>query len=803
MEPHKIGRSRTRLRHLTKMLEENSNLLASMEKDLATELDHRRRQSLTNQITQIKAAIKADESEVDELESTITNHSVSTTTIMPSSRLEVSFKTSGIVSILGDRLYSSPLVFVRENIQNAVDATRLRSARSNIPVKSLPISIEISEDSFAVTDRGLGMTIDHLKEFYWSVGSTSKNTDEARSARCIGEFGIGGFANFGMSSDVEVTTAVDGQSGNVTAITREQLFRDERELDVKCDSDFWGPGTRVRCTPKDGYFPVDEMIEFAQECAKHLPETLLINGVQVERVDYDELPGDGGDIVTLQFGKGPLAGSVVGRLFTTSTRVAFSPDIVRFRDEEHHVRGQVEVSREPLRLLKHDFPITEADIKGRRLGGRLDLPFLRPTANRQGLEQVSSRKLQLLHDAITTELVSCIAESVDLMDTYWSEGFRDFVAQSDKHSVYLKYFEVPLMGGGSITLNDLRASATEIYIYRGGNKFRKPEFATDIPALDLSALDKRIRALIESDLKKYLTVRERPEFEEAKLVSIECLATEDQRAIAAIKKWLDSHGYDDVPVQLMAIQPANKMTARVLGACFEVNVASDTFKSFVLQIATSQDERAIIVAGNFVLDHGKESLSKLRRKVFGEGGVGPLAVEKHLPPRLFGQRSAVPEIETNTASKSNVVRDPGADAESCWNGEGHDLIELHDRTTGKQRRFLRIPEALVEEYDLVAFGSVHLMVLADRFYLLFYSDRRLVEVRARSVGHAASMMSGSPPMLERQTSLMSEAEGTFVEIDEAASIPAKMRWAVVFDTNAGGSLEIGMDSSLLDEAMAA
>ena len=76
----------------------------------------------------------------------------------------------------------------------------MQARRDEIPSRdpSLRIDILVNEGSVIVHDRGIGMSPEELRHLFWTIGASGKRNEEARAAGCVGMFGIGGFANFGV-----------------------------------------------------------------------------------------------------------------------------------------------------------------------------------------------------------------------------------------------------------------------------------------------------------------------------------------------------------------------------------------------------------------------------------------------------------------------------------------------------------------------------------------------------------------------------------------------------------------------------
>ncbi len=135
--------------------------------------------------------------------------------------------TSRVLELLAKQIYQSPLALLRENTQNAFDATLLRKHRDS-QYQPL-IEIEVTPQRVMVRDNGIGMTQGELARHFWQAGSSSKNTEEARQAGVVGTFGIGAMANFGIADMLEVTTesAINGERTRCVAKRDELVFNQD------------------------------------------------------------------------------------------------------------------------------------------------------------------------------------------------------------------------------------------------------------------------------------------------------------------------------------------------------------------------------------------------------------------------------------------------------------------------------------------------------------------------------------------------------------------------------------------------
>ncbi|WP_335978720.1 HSP90 family protein [Streptomyces sp. CA2R106] len=119
----------------------------------------------------------------------------------------------GLVDLLSHHLYSSPRVYLRELLQNAVDAiTARQAADAAAPAR---ISVRAGDGRLTVTDTGIGLTEADVHRFLATIGRSSKRTaagpldgDQLAAARndFIGQFGIGLLACFVVADEITVRT---------------------------------------------------------------------------------------------------------------------------------------------------------------------------------------------------------------------------------------------------------------------------------------------------------------------------------------------------------------------------------------------------------------------------------------------------------------------------------------------------------------------------------------------------------------------------------------------------------------------
>lgn len=113
----------------------------------------------------------------------------------------------GLMKVLGEHLYSTPAVAVRELVQNAHDSIVRRRLESADPFEAR-IDVEGDDADLVITDTGAGLTHDEVVSFLATVGAGYTRTlrDAGRGDDLIGYFGLGFLSAFVVADVVTVTT---------------------------------------------------------------------------------------------------------------------------------------------------------------------------------------------------------------------------------------------------------------------------------------------------------------------------------------------------------------------------------------------------------------------------------------------------------------------------------------------------------------------------------------------------------------------------------------------------------------------
>ncbi|MCL2585258.1 MAG: ATP-binding protein, partial [Streptosporangiales bacterium] len=183
----------------------------------------------------------------------------------------------GLVDLLSSHLYSSPRVYVRELLQNAVDATTARRRLAD-PGTDTAIRIVLDDTGLSITDHGIGLTEAEAHRFLSTIGNSSKRDDlEGARREFLGQFGIGLLACFTVAEEITVLTR-SAKDPAASAVEWRATSDGRYGVRVLSDSDNSNksaePGTTVRLTPRRGaerWFEPGTVADLARDYGALLP----------------------------------------------------------------------------------------------------------------------------------------------------------------------------------------------------------------------------------------------------------------------------------------------------------------------------------------------------------------------------------------------------------------------------------------------------------------------------------------------------------------------------------------------------
>ena len=162
----------------------------------------------------------------------------------------------GVVDLFAHHLYSSPRIYLRELLQNAVDAITARRLLDPDALARVRLSA-FGGDGLQVRDTGVGLTVAEAADLLATIGRSSKRLDDLEAARgdYLGQFGIGLLSAFMVAEQIELwsRSATDPAASPVRwtgradgTYTLDEVSLEEYAEVVADD----GPGSLVRLRPR-------------------------------------------------------------------------------------------------------------------------------------------------------------------------------------------------------------------------------------------------------------------------------------------------------------------------------------------------------------------------------------------------------------------------------------------------------------------------------------------------------------------------------------------------------------------------
>jgi hypothetical protein len=367
------------------------------------------------------------------------------------------------------------LAFIRENVQNAVDAIRIQAHREGVNAADAQfrIDVTIADNTVLVRDNGTGMSAFELQKYFWTIGASGKRTPEALAAGCVGMFGIGGFANFGVCDSLEVVSQDEGsEHGTLTRLSESDIQGSGAAIpQVSFErSDEVSPrGTIVKGTLREPA-NVADMRAYLLDFVRFVPTAVYLNEEKLSQAsfsDIDDRPNlteirDG----TQNWGEGDLL--ISGRLFEDRGRtLVASIDALTLAGERINLVGQVRFENGPIDAFKRGFKLCATQI-GTTIGvsGRLDCDLFVPTAGRDSLDAPTTALLgrivlaleRIAIDAVL-ETSERIAQNARVFRYVLGRGLIAEVGQS----------RISLADGSETTLADIRrrADGGGVFVFYG------------------------------------------------------------------------------------------------------------------------------------------------------------------------------------------------------------------------------------------------------------------------------------------------------------------------------------------------
>lgn len=338
------------------------------------------------------------------------------------SSFKVGIEFESILRAISKQIYETPMAFIRENVQNAVDAIRIQVLRESAAPGDTRYRIDVTVDDqkLIVRDNGIGMSEADLQNFFWTIGASGKRTGEALKAGCVGMFGIGGFANFGVCDKLEVISQIEGAGhGTYTSLSHDDI----KAAGVAIPSVTVRPSDEAapRGTIVIGHLceapNVDELQRYLRDFVRFVPILIAFNGEKISQVrftdvdDRENLTEIGTGVQTWRDGNL----SITGWLYEDRGHTLIAGiEGLTVGDETISLTGQLRFENGAINVFKRGFKLCATQI-GTIIGvaGRLDCDRFMPTAGRDSPDGATTSLLGQIVAVLERVAIEAVLDSPD------------------------------------------------------------------------------------------------------------------------------------------------------------------------------------------------------------------------------------------------------------------------------------------------------------------------------------------------------------------------------------------------------
>lgn len=194
--------------------------------------------------------------------------------------------------LMGEKIYGSKELGLRELIQNSLDACRFRNELEfkgkkfgEVEYKpKIKIIVDKGKNSVSIKDNGVGMSIEVIKNHFLNIGKSYYNSPEFLlrdiDYKPIGNFGIGFLACFMLSDNIKIVTRYFKNQKKYTI----ELEKGNEFTSMLVDNDVTFDGTEVVFNYKDFLEVFDNKVENIE---KFISRFFITNGVEIELIDVE------------------------------------------------------------------------------------------------------------------------------------------------------------------------------------------------------------------------------------------------------------------------------------------------------------------------------------------------------------------------------------------------------------------------------------------------------------------------------------------------------------------------------------
>jgi hypothetical protein len=364
-----------------------------------------------------------------------------------------------ILQTIAANIYDNQYAFLRENVQNAIDAIRIQALRDKLSTSNprYRVNVSITGNTCAISDNGIGMTREELANNFWTMGASGKTTDEARRAGCIGVFGIGGFANFGVCEKLEVISRTAKCSvSHHTSLSTADFEKDQfalPEVGYSETEELESRGTIVRGTAS-APFDEDGLVKYLKQFVRYVPEQVFVQGQLVSQEEMDEPQGTYRqltEVITWHMG----SVHVRFQLFADAGHnLSARVHGLKIGEQRYKCKGYVRLVSGQLDVYKRGFRICAVSVSSRiGITGSFDADILQPTAGRDTLDTQSQHLLKQIFQIVEAAARPIILQDSDLLLNH-IRLIPDFISEGSLDKLGL--LKISTLGNETTTLQELR-----------------------------------------------------------------------------------------------------------------------------------------------------------------------------------------------------------------------------------------------------------------------------------------------------------------------------------------------------------
>lgn len=413
-----------------------------------------------------------------------------------------------VIQLLAKQIYQSPLALLRENTQNAFDAIR---QRLHLGEKFQPrISIQLAPDKIMISDNGIGMTPDDLRQHYWTAGSSSKNNDSARAAGVVGTFGIGAMANFGIADALTVETeSAISKERTICRANKETLSLKDDCIEREAIPSKGDPGTIVTASISPGsHINVQQARNYIAEFVALVDVPVYVNDELVSQRPIEEAVPPVPETWRLENASqpiGPRMKADIVLVMSNNADVWIKLTNIIWSDRPITGRILLRTGHSALRTFRSGFGLATASVSSAyQFGGIADLLILEPTAGREALTVDGLQLLQSMMAEIDS-FVSVLLSERDECDV--STAFMNWVVSHNRYELCGR-LKMTITPGDRISLSEVakRSSSKPMMLYEGTDQSVVKMHASDDTPLLVLARNNPRRRCEQNYLKKNTTV---------------------------------------------------------------------------------------------------------------------------------------------------------------------------------------------------------------------------------------------------------------------------------------------------------